>query len=170
MNIEPSKQNLLKPEMHVRYIKLGEGGKWEAECIEKNIIRFGYGTYKEERFAMCMAGHWNELKDCFISDKRPISKANQFTKEARLFFESDSSTVWITFVGENFYWGILESTPPERHLDGDGVLRKVAGCWRKTDINGELLTKEKLSGALTKLAAYRGTSCALMFRIMQFGG
>lgn len=161
MNTELSKQLFLKPEMHVRYIKLGEGGKWEAECIEKNIIRFGYGTYKEERFTMCMAGRWNELKDCFISDKRSIGKAKQFTNEARLFFESDSSTVWITFVGENFYWGILESTQPERHLDGDGVLRKVAGGWRKTDINGELLTKEKLSGALTKLAAYRGTSCSV---------
>jgi hypothetical protein len=25
----------------VRYIKLGEGGSWEAECLEKRIVRFG---------------------------------------------------------------------------------------------------------------------------------
>ena len=130
-------------------------------CIEKNIIRLGFGTYEEDRFALCIARNWDELTNCFISDGRNKSTANRFTKETRLFFESDTSTVWITFVGEFFYWGILESAPPERHLDGDGVWRKVAGGWRNTDVNGEVLTKERLSGALTKLAAYRGTSCSV---------
>ncbi len=147
--------------MHVRYIKLGEGGKWEKDCIKNNIIRFGFGTYKEERFTLCMARRWDELAKQFIADGRNQSTANRFTKETRLFFESDATTVWITFVGEYFYWGILESAPPERYFDGDGVSRKIAGGWRNTDINGEVLTKEKLSGALTKLAAYRGTSCSV---------
>lgn len=35
----------------------------------------------------------------------------------------------------------------------------IAGGWRATDLNGDPLTKDRLSGALTKLAAYRGTSC-----------
>jgi hypothetical protein len=39
------------------------------------------------------------------------------------------------------------------------VWRTVRGGWRWTDLNGEQLTKDRLSGALTKLAAYRGTSC-----------
>lgn len=30
----------------VRYIKLGEGGKWEKECIAKHILRFGFDTGK----------------------------------------------------------------------------------------------------------------------------
>lgn len=45
------------------------------------------------------------------------------------------------------------------HSDGDGVWRTIADGWRCTDIKGEELTKERLSGALTKLAAYQGTSC-----------
>ena len=161
MNPETSKQLPLNPEMHVRYIKLGEGGKWASECIEKNIIRFGFGTYKEERFTLCMARRWDELAKQFIADGRNQSTAKQFANQTRLFFESDATTVWITFVGEYFYWGILESTPPERYFDGDGISRKIAGGWRNTDINGEVLTKEKLSGALIKLAAYRGTSCSV---------
>jgi hypothetical protein len=161
MKTELSKQLFLKPEMRVRYIKLGEGGKWEKDCIKNNVIRFGFGTYKEERFKLCMARRWDELVKQFIADGRNQSTANRFTKETRLFFESDATTVWITFVGEYFYWGALESTPPERYFDGDGVSRKIAGGWRNTDINGEILTKEKLSGALTKLAAYRGTSCSV---------
>jgi hypothetical protein len=41
------------------------------------------------------------------------------------------------------------------------VFRRVAGEWRSTDVNGEPLTKNRLSGALTKVAAYRGTSCSV---------
>ena len=28
----------------VRYIKLGGGGSWEQECLEKGIIRIGFGA------------------------------------------------------------------------------------------------------------------------------
>ncbi len=41
------------------------------------------------------------------------------------------------------------------------MFRTVRGGWRWTDVNGESLTKDRLSGALTKLAAYRGTSCGV---------
>jgi hypothetical protein len=30
----------------VRYIKLGEGGLWEAECLARGIIRFGFGSFQ----------------------------------------------------------------------------------------------------------------------------
>ena len=39
--------------------------------------------------------------------------------------------------------------------------RAVNSGWRWADVHGEELTKERLSGALTKLAAYRGTHHAL---------
>jgi len=35
-----------------RYIKLGTGGEWEAECIEKGIIRFGFGSARPDRFPL----------------------------------------------------------------------------------------------------------------------
>ena len=40
----------------VRYIKLGEGGHWEKECIEKGIVRFGFGSANAERFPLCRSG------------------------------------------------------------------------------------------------------------------
>jgi hypothetical protein len=55
----------------------------------------------------------------------------------------------------------LTTDQPERHADGDGVYRTVVDGWQRSDINGEQLTKDRLSGALTKLAAYRGTSCGV---------
>jgi hypothetical protein len=85
--------------------------------------------------------------------------ATRFTNEARLFFEDDGATLWITFVGEKLYWGLLTPDAPQRHSDGDGVWRTVKGGWKWKAINGDPLTKDRLWGGLTKLAAYRGTSC-----------
>ena len=143
----------------VRYIKLGREGKWEKECVEKGIIRFGFGCGKADRFPLCRAGRWDELAELWIKKGRSKGKATEIANQARFFFEDDGSTLWITFVSERLYWGFLESTPPERDDDGDSVWRSVAGGWRWTDLNGEQLTKDRLSGALTQLAAYRGTSC-----------
>lgn len=143
----------------VRYIKLGERGKWEKECLEKGIIRFGFGSANAERFPLCLQRKWDELTQSFIVQGKNRGTATRFTNETRLFFEDDGSTLWITFIGEKLCWGFLTASPPERHANGDGVCRRIDGGWRWKDVNGEPLTKDRLSGALTKLAAYRGTSC-----------
>lgn len=146
----------IKP-ARVRYIKLGEGGRWERECIEKGIIRFGFGTASAERFPLSRAHQWDELKLSFITSGKSKGTATRFTNEVRLFFEDDGTILWITFFGERLYWGFLAPTPPEQHADGNGTWRTVADGWRWTSITGEPLAKEQLSGALTKLAGYRGT-------------
>ena len=53
----------------------------------------------------------------------------------------------------------MDRAKAQRHADGRGVSRPISDGWRCTDLNGELLTKDRLSGVLTKLAAYRGASC-----------
>jgi len=52
----------------VRYIKLGEGGKWEEECIERGIVRYGFGSANAERFPLCHVGKWDELTKSFLAD------------------------------------------------------------------------------------------------------
>ena len=143
----------------VRYIKLGKAGRWEKECIEKGIARFGFGSGNAERFPLCRSGNWDELTDTLIAEGKTKGTATRARNETQQFFEDDGRTLWITFVGERLYWGLLTPSPPERHFDGDGVWRTVTDGWRWTDIMGEELTKARLSGALTKLAAYRGTTC-----------
>jgi hypothetical protein len=143
----------------IRYIKLGEEGKWEKECLANNIIRFGFDSATPERFPLCRAGRWQALTKSFVEAGRTKGTATRFTNETRLFFEDDGSTLWITFMAERLWWGFLTPSPPERHADGDGVWRAITDGWRSTDLNGEQLTKDRLSGALTKLEAYRGTSC-----------
>jgi hypothetical protein len=145
----------------VRYIKLGEGGKWEKECIAEGIIHFGFGSGTAERYKLCRAGRWHELTDTFLAEAKTKGTATRFTNETRHFFEDDGSTLWITFVGERLHWGMLDTSPPIRLNDGRGVSRAVVGGWRRTDLHGEMLSKDRLSGGLTKLAAYRGTSCGV---------
>lgn len=149
-NIDPAR---------VRYIKLGHAGMWEQECLKRGIIRLGFGSSQTERFRLCEAGDWKSLAQSFIDEGKDKGTATRFSNETRLFFEDEGSTLWLTFVGEQLWWGMLERGQAIKHQDGDGVWRKILSGWRSTDINGEPLTKERLSGALTKLAAYRGTSC-----------
>lgn len=145
-----------------RYIKLGEGGMWETECRNKGIIRFSFGSGTAERFPMCQLRRWDDLKQSFISQGKSQSTATRFTNETKLFFEDDGSILWITFMGGSLYWGFLDPAPAQQHTeDSRSVWRTVTGGWRCTDVNGEPLTNDRLSGALTKLAAYRGTSCTV---------
>jgi hypothetical protein len=143
----------------VRYIKLGREGRWEKECAESGIIRFGFGSATAERFPLCRGALWDDLTHSFIASGKDKGTATRFTNETRLFFEDDGSILWITFIGARLCWGFLEPDPAEPHGDGDGVFRRVKGGWRWADLKGEPLSKDRLSGALTKLAAYRGTSC-----------
>lgn len=143
----------------VRYIKLGREGGWEKECLAKGIIRLGFGTAKPERFALCADRKWRELTKLFIATGKDKGTATRSTNEVRVFFEDAGSILWITFVGEQLWWGILGPESAQPHEDATGVWRPIAGGWRGTDRNGEPLTKDRLSGALTKLSAYRGTSC-----------
>ncbi len=143
----------------VRYIKLGEGGRWERDCVQRGIIRIGFGTAKPARFRLCQRRQWNALTEMFVAEGKGKGTATRFSNEVRLFFEDDGSTLWITFVGEKMYWGMVDKSAPDPDRGLDGVCRTVRGGWRSTDLKGEPLTKDRLSGALTKLAAYRGTSC-----------
>jgi len=144
----------------VRYIKLGEGGHWEAECLENGVIRLGFGTAAPECYQLCVAGDWAALTETWLSAGKDQGTATRFTNETRLFFQDDGTTLWITFMRERLYWGMVDGgVPAQPHEDGQGTWRPLVGGWRCTDASGDLLTKDKLSGALTKLAAYRGTSC-----------
>jgi hypothetical protein len=115
----PIKQQAAISATRVRYIKLGEGGSWEKECLDKGIIRFGFGSANAERFPLCRARKWDVLRKTFLSEPRTSKgTATRFTNETRIFFEDDGSTLWITFVGEQLCWGFLTAGPPQPHTDG----------------------------------------------------
>ena len=101
------------------------------------------------------------LREGFLAEGKTASTATRFPNEIRTFFEDRGSILWITFFGERLGWGFLDALPAQPSDDGRGVWRLVSGGGKHTDINGDALTKERLTGSLTKLAAYRGTSCSV---------
>lgn len=144
----------------VRYVKLGEGGEWEAACIEEGTLRFGFWTGEDAVYAACHARDWDALRALFRQRTSP-GHATRSCNEIRQFVEDQGTTLWITFVGERMYWGLLEPGRPERHPDGGGIYRRIVGGWKWQDANGEPLEKDRLSGALVKVVMYRGASCSV---------
>ena len=125
----------------VRYIKLGEGGLWEAECLARGIIRFGFRSSRPDRFAHCSSGNWMALREGFLAEGKTASTATRFANEIRTFFEDRGSILWITFFGERLGWGFLDPSPAQPSDDGRGVWRSVSGGWEHTYINGDAWTK-----------------------------
>jgi hypothetical protein len=97
----------------VRYIKLGEGGSWESECLNDDIVRYGFNSREPEMIELSLKGRWGELAEAFLAEGRTQSVATRFTNESRHFFEDDGSTLWITFIGQTLHWGFVASDPPQ---------------------------------------------------------
>lgn len=146
----------------VRYVKLGEGGAWEKDCLARGVLRMGFGSDLDQGFALCQAKDWAGFAAMWRAQGRNPSVATRFANETRLFAEDDGSTLWITFSEQRLFWAMLE---PEgrmtRMYDGDSTYRPVVGGWRDHDIHGKRLIKGNLAGDLVSLAAYRGTSCGV---------
>jgi hypothetical protein len=143
----------------VRYIKLGERGRYEAECETSSTVRIGYGTAGIERFALCAAGDWAGVRESFITEGKAKGTAKGIARQLRDFFEDSGSTLWITFIGERLCWGFTDGSTPDRNSPIGGVIRPILGGWCDHDLVGEPLVKDRLSGALTKVVGYRGTVC-----------
>lgn len=148
---------------NIRYIKLGEGGKWEKQCIDQGTLRFGTDSGHPATMLWASEGRWSDLNDDWRQHKS-AGTATRFTNETRHYFEAGPDDLWVTFVGERFYWGFLEAGLPQpvlEDLDDTSSVRRVIGGWRCTDRNGKPLLKSNLPGSITNLAAYRGTSCSV---------
>lgn len=143
----------------VRYIKLGEGGRWEQECFARGIIRFGFESGEPESMRMCAADDWAGMAESWRKGGKSAATATRFTNETRYFFKDPGDTLWVTFIGDRFCWGFLEPGIPTPSGDDDSCWRRVKGGWKHQDIRGQELSKSNLAGSITKLAAYRGTSC-----------
>ena len=137
------------------YIKLGSGGRWEAECLEQGILRFGYVDAPHN---LCLQGRWEDVRALLLPHRRNGSAATSDVNQIRKFYEADENTIWITFSGGLLWWAFADSVV-ELHADGEGRLRRTIGGWRSVDVNGNALTAERLSGRLLKVQAFRGTIC-----------
>lgn len=147
----------IKPET-IRFIKLGEKGRWEKSCIEdESSIRLGYVSPYHENSLM---GDWEPVY-AFWLDYRKGDKgaATRDLIQIRDFYDLSEAALWITFYKRKLYWCFAEKQVRQEE-DGSRT-RKAINGWSCKDLNGSTLTIENLDGRVTKVQGFRGTICGV---------
>ncbi len=140
------------------FIKLGQGGKFEKECIENNhTLRLGY---REVDHKLCLTGQWDKVHDYFTTEENSKTfVATSHSNQIKQFYEEDEKTLWITFYANKLWWCFSK---PEITLLADKTkTRPVIGKWSDKDINGNVLLAGNISGKLLKTQGFRGTICSV---------
>lgn len=141
----------------VYFIKLGQAGTWEKDCLERDqILRLGY---VETDHSLCLKGDWDHIRKIFDSGKNKKSAATHHMNQVRKFYEGDVKCLWITFYAGKLYWCF--SKPEIKKLKDGSKVRPVVGSWSSFSVGGSELKFENLSGHLLKTQAYRGTICEI---------
>ncbi len=145
----------------VRYIKLGQNGKWATDALKEGIIPFGYSAVDHHA---CLAGEWDQVRDQLVAMGRTENGVSQGLRELKDFYGLPENTLWVTMADGHFWWAFAEgpvvgiersnSNEPARY-------RRTRRGWSKTSLSGEPLTVRSLSSALTRTASYQMTICAI---------
>jgi hypothetical protein len=138
------------------FIKLGEGGRWESECLKTGTLRFGY---KEIPHEACVNGDWAEVERTAREFSKDRGSATRHVNQVRQFYETDEKTLWVTFYSDRLWWCF--SSHEVSALDGNDKERRVIGKWNDSNIFGEPLLKGKLSGRLLAVQGFQGTICSV---------
>jgi hypothetical protein len=139
----------------VRYIKLGQGGEWEEECIEQeHTLRI---KFLEADHALCLAGKWKAISKHYQNHGMAEGPANGFANQIREFYEDDGSALWLTFYKRLLWWCF--SKPAVRLMKDKTKTKEAVGGWKCKDIDGSLLSVDNLSGKLLRVQGFRGTIC-----------
>jgi hypothetical protein len=142
------------------FIKLGEGGRWEAECLNNGTLRFGY---QEIPHAVCeqarISGDWSAVETASRSFSKDKGSATRHVNQVREFYEAGDDVLWITFYSDRLWWCF--SKREVEGLSDDGKSRRVTKAWSDEDINGQPLLKGQLSGRLLTVQGFQGTICSV---------
>jgi hypothetical protein len=140
------------------FIKLGSGGRFEKHCIEvAQVIRLGYNEIPHK---LCLRGDWEAIREIFIQDSgSDPGSATRHTNQVKAYYEAGDDVLWVTFYNNHLWWCFAR---PEIMLLPDGSkTRPVKGSWCSTDIEGNPLVMDQLSGSLLSMQGFRGTTCSV---------
>lgn len=141
---------------NVLFIKLGQGGEFEKECIENHqTLRLDYNEVDHKQ---CLTGQWKKVHDYFTTEENSKTfVATSHLNQIKQFYEEDEKTLWITFYANKLWWCF--SKPEITLLSDKTKSRPVIGKWSDKDINGNVLLAGNISGKLLKTQGFRGTIC-----------
>ena len=71
----------------VRFIKLGEGGEWEASCIAEGVIRLGYHSPHHQD---SLDGNWYAVRQFWFNARKGNgATTSSSVNQIRAFYELD---------------------------------------------------------------------------------
>jgi hypothetical protein len=142
----------------VLYIKLGKGGIFESDCIERNnTIKLGYDAFDHE---LCLSKRWDELREKMSPKILDSGALTRHIEQIKKFYEEPSSTMWITFHNNHLWYCFAEETVV---FNNDKTKeRKTISGWKDTDIDGIPLEILGLNGSLTQVQRFQGTICNIL--------
>ncbi len=146
---------------HIRYIKLGAGGSFARDSLERGELRLGYHEVPHE---LCATNAWDGVLTLFQSLRRTAGKAKDSTREVQDFYTLGSDCLWITFADGLLWWGFAEpgvAMLPNPDPPAASRARRMIGGWQNTSLDGTPLRMSDLTTRLTQVANYRGTICAV---------
>ena len=135
------------------FIKLGQGGEWEKECIQSGTLRISFHEFEHEDL---MAAKYDMVRD-YYKTRTSAPWVTIYENQIRNFYDTDDTVLWITFFQQRLWWCFAETK-----FSGEGTeikLRYVKDKWRCTDIHGNILLVDNLSGHLLKTQGFQSTIC-----------
>jgi len=145
----------------VRYIKLGKGGAWGRAALAEAIVPCGF---REVAHEPCRTGDWAEVGRQLAASGRTPSGVSQGVRELSDFYHLDDRCLWVTFADGHLWWTFAEADVHAAAAPGPDQpvrYRRCIGGWQRTSLTGEALSVRSLSSALTRVAGYRMTICAV---------
>jgi hypothetical protein len=153
-----------------RYIKLGIGGEWEAQCLREGTLRLRYYDVPHE---LGLAGDKEAIKQIYKDKGKDKGTASNFAHQVVAFYDPSPDVLWITFADGHLWWAKL--APEVTYYGNDPALypegsrsRKTVDGWHKASLGGKALRTSDLSGELTKTGAYQRTICDLKPRMLDY--
>ena len=140
---------------NVLFIKLGERGVWESQCIQNGTLRLGY---REVPHDLCMRGQWDQVHDVLRGIRNNPQAATSDRTQVQYFYEAPNSVLWVTFYAGRLYWCFSDPGTLVQNEDGTKT-RCTTNRWNDRDIHGRPLTFDNLSGDILAVRGFRGTIC-----------
>ena len=145
------------------YIKLGRQGEWEQSSIEEDKARIGWlGQTLDD----INQQKWDKIRGQLEKDyiRKGSSYKGALTRdvnELKIFTESTSEDVWITFYERRLWWCRIRG---QVRSDETSKYRNLEGHWSDCDIEGNMLIVNQISGRLSTVQRFRGTICKVKER------
>jgi hypothetical protein len=135
------------------FIKLGQGGKWEAESIERGVARIGWSDIP---LGDITNHNWKGIERELRKEPKDQGAATRDFKALRHIVDSTAEDVWITFHKSRLWWCRLTGSIDEDHVS---KFRGTVEGWSDLDIHGRRLLTADLPGRLSQIQRFGATAC-----------